>query len=50
MRDKDGLPIVRAHDNPILDTRIYKVEYRDGHKALIAANVIADIMFAQVNG
>lgn len=25
LRDKDGLPIGTAHDNPILDSRIYEV-------------------------
>ena len=29
LRDKDGLPIVKAGDNPILDTRMYEVEYSD---------------------
>jgi hypothetical protein len=33
LRDKDGLPIGTAHDNPILDTRMYEVEFQDGHKA-----------------
>ena len=30
LKDKDGRPIVIASDNPILDTRMYKVEYADG--------------------
>jgi hypothetical protein len=49
LRDKDGLPIGKAHDNPILDTRMYEVEYQDGHKAALAANAIAENMFAQVD-
>ena len=49
LRDKDGLPIGTAHDNPILDTRLYEVEFQDGHKASMAANAIAENLFAQVD-
>ena len=49
LRDKDGIPIGTAHDNPILDTRIYEVEFQDGHKASMAANAIAENLFAQVD-
>jgi hypothetical protein len=49
LRDKDGLPIGRANNNPMLDTRMYQVEYSDGHKASLAANAIAENMFAQVD-
>jgi hypothetical protein len=42
LRDKDGLPIGTANDNPILDTRLYEVEFPDGHKAALVANVIAE--------
>ena len=42
LKDKDGLPIGTANDNPILDTRMYEVEYPDGHKALLATNAIAE--------
>jgi hypothetical protein len=38
LRDKDGLPIGTANDNPILDLRLYEVEYREGHKASLAAD------------
>jgi hypothetical protein len=48
LKDKDGLPIGRANNNPILDTRMYEVEYPDGHKASLAANAIAESTFAQV--
>ena len=50
LRDKDGLPIGRAHKNPILDTIIYEAEYKDRHKSSLAAKEIAERMFAQVNG
>ena len=49
LRDKDGLPIGTADDNPIIDTRLYEVEYLDGHKASLAANAIAENLFAQVD-
>jgi hypothetical protein len=49
LRDKNGLPIGVANTNPILDTRMYEVEYPDGHKASLAANAIAENMFAQVD-
>jgi len=49
LRDKNGLPIGTANDNPILDSRIYEVEYLNGHRAALAANTIAVNMFAQVD-
>ena len=49
LRDANGIPIGTANDNPLLDTRIYEVEYLDGHKAALAANTIAENMFAQVD-
>jgi hypothetical protein len=47
LRDKDGLPT--ASDNPILQKRMFEVEYPDGHKASLAANAIVETMFAQVD-
>ena len=38
-----------ADDNPLLDTRLYEVEYLDGHKASLSANSIAQNMFAEVD-
>ena len=35
LKDNDRLPIGKDHNNPIFDTRIYEVEYKDGHKALL---------------
>ena len=49
LRDKDGCPIGTASKNSILDTRMYEVEYVDGHKAAMDANVIASNLFAQVD-
>ena len=45
----DGLPIGTAHANPLLDTRMYTVEYLDGHQAALTANQIAKNLFAQVD-
>jgi hypothetical protein len=45
LRDKDGLQT--ASDNPILQKRMFEVEYPDGHKASLAANAIVETMFAQ---
>jgi hypothetical protein len=49
LRDANGIPIGTANDNPILDTRVYEVEYLDGHKASLAANTIAENLFSQVD-
>jgi hypothetical protein len=49
LRNANGLPIDTAHDNPILDSRMYEVDYQDGHKAAMAANAIAQNLFAQVD-
>ena len=49
LRDKDGLTIVKFHNNPILDTRLYEVEYKDRHKVLLSANAIEENIFAQLD-
>ena len=50
MKDGNGNPIGRAHSNPILDTRMFEVEFLDGTTQALAANVIAeDMLFAQVD-
>ena len=41
-RDADGNPIGKANANPLLDTRLYKVEFPDRDVREYAANVIAD--------
>jgi hypothetical protein len=50
LKDKDGLPIGRANNNPILDMIMYEVEYPNGHKASLAANAIEENMFTQIDG
>ena len=49
LRDADGLPIGTANENPILDSRVYEVEYSDGHKKSLVANLIAENMLSQVD-
>ena len=50
LKDKDGRPIGASNNNPILDTRLYEVEYKDGHKAAMSANTIAGNVFSQIDG
>ena len=45
LRDANGIPIGRHHENPMLDTRVYEVEYLDGHIASLAAITIAANIF-----
>lgn len=47
--DANGTPIGRAHPNPILDTRVFEVEFLDGHTEALSANAIAENLFAQVD-
>ena len=49
LKYKEGRPIGIASDNPILDTRMYEVEYADGYKAAMTENNIASNLFAQVD-
>jgi len=46
-RQSDGTLKGDAHANPILDTRVYEVTFDDGQTAELAANTIAQNMFAQ---
>ena len=49
MKDHRGNPIGTANNKPILDTRMYEVEYADGHKQALSANVIVENVFASVD-
>ena len=49
LRDADGVPIRTANENPILDSRMYEVEYQDSTKASLAVNYIAENLFSQVD-
>jgi hypothetical protein len=48
-RDTDGNPIGNYHANPLLNTRIYLVEFDDGHVAKYGANAIAEAIYNQVD-
>ena len=48
LRDVNGLPIGKARDNPILDTRMYEVGYADGENFSLSANLIAEKTIAQI--
>ncbi len=47
--DIHGNPIGMANQNPILDTRIYEVQFTDGHVEEYAANVITENLYAQID-
>ena len=46
-RDNDDNIIGCANEKPILDTREYVVEFKDGEQAELAFNTIAKSMYAQ---
>jgi hypothetical protein len=39
----------KASTNPILDMRIYEVQFPDGHMAEYAANMITECIYSQVD-
>ena len=49
LRDANSIPIGTAHDNPILDTRMYEVKFMDGEKSSLSANYIAENLFVQID-
>ena len=48
-RDADENLIGNANANPLLDTRLYEVEFPDGDIREYAANVIAESIYSQVD-
>jgi hypothetical protein len=48
-RDGDGVPTGHCHENSILDTRQYKVEFQDGSIDTYKENVIAENLSAMVD-
>jgi uncharacterized lipoprotein YajG len=48
-RDESGNPIVVANSNPILDTRVYDVQFPDGKMETYVANVIAENIYSQLD-
>ena len=49
-RDSQGHLVGRADDNPILDSRIYELEYPDGRVEEYLVNTILENMVEQVDG
>jgi hypothetical protein len=48
-RDDDGNVRGKANTNPILDSRVYEVQFSDGHTEEYATNVIAEAVYARVD-
>jgi hypothetical protein len=48
-RDCNDNPIGMGHSNPILDTRVYNVQFPDGHVQEFTANVIAQNLYSQLD-
>ena len=47
--DVDGNPMGIGNNNPLLDTRVYEVEFVDGTTEKLTANIIAENLLAQVD-
>ena len=47
--DNEGNPLGQAHNNPILDSREYEVEFLDGTTETLTANIIAENLLSQVD-
>ena len=48
-RDSNGNIIGVKHDNPIMDTRIFELEFPDGRVEEYSTNIIAENLFSQVD-
>lgn len=48
-KGEDGNVIGTRHSNPMLDTRRYQVRFTDGSHQELAANLIAENLYSQVN-
>ena len=46
-QDVDGKVMWTAHHNPALDSRVYEVRFPNGRTEELAANVIAEAVYAQ---
>ena len=47
--DEAGNPIGKYHENPLLDSRMYDVEFIDGGVEAVTANIIAENILAQID-
>eukprot|EP00978_Attheya_sp_CCMP212_P003963 scaffold8437_cov60-Attheya_sp.AAC.3 len=48
-KDDELNPIGRAHDNPLLDSRQYAVQFHNGDTEVLTANIIAENLLSQVD-
>ena len=48
-RDSDGNLVGKKHSNPILDSRMYELQFPDGHREEYTANLIAENIYSQVD-
>ncbi len=48
-RDHNGKAIGNENENPILDTRVYNVEFPDGHLEEYSTNKIAEALYSQID-
>ncbi len=48
-RDQNGNQIGNSNANPLLNTRMYQVEFTDGTRQDYAANMIAEAIYSQVD-
>ena len=48
-KGESGNPLGKRHNNPMLDTREYSVQFADGSYRELTANLIAENLFSQVN-
>ena len=49
LKDNQGRPIGIESENTIINTRMYEVKYQDVHTVALAANIIAENIFSQVD-
>ena len=49
LKDTNSRPIGVANENPILNSIMYEVKYRDWYVAAMASNTIADNLLLQVD-
>ena len=49
MKGSEGNPIGMSNKNPILDKRVYEIEFEDDFHHPVAANLIPGNLFAPVN-
>jgi hypothetical protein len=48
-RDNNGNPLGMRHENPLLDSRVYEINFDDGTVGEFQANMIAENIFAKVD-